>query len=39
MNSYYEDILESLNKNQVPKVWGNTFLSMKPLMSWFEDLN
>lgn len=38
MNGYYEEILESLNKNLVPRAWGNVFLSMKPLMSWFEDL-
>lgn len=38
MNNYYEEVLESLNKNQVPKAWGNIFLSMKPLMTWFEDL-
>ena len=40
MSEDLEGIANSLNDNQVPKIWGDRgFLSLKPLASWTIDLN
>ena len=40
MSEELDSIANSLNDNQVPKIWGNRgFLSLKPLASWTIDLN
>ena len=40
MSEDLENIANSLYSNQVPKSWDErSFLSLKPLASWIEDLN
>ena len=39
LNDYLEKVLDSLIKKEVPLVWSDVFLSLKPLVSWFSDLN
>jgi len=33
-----EDVMDALTKQRVPKTWGKTYPSLKPLGSWFADL-
>lgn len=39
LNDYLEGILDALTKKVVPVAWSDTFLSLKPLLSWYDDLN
>lgn len=40
MSEDLENIANSLYSNQIPKSWDEkSFLSLKPLASWIEDLN
>ena len=39
LNTELELILDFIYKQKVPVVWGDIFLSEKPLFSWIEDLN
>ena len=40
MSEQLEEMLESLHQNQVPEIWkAKSFLSLKPLTTWIDDLN
>ena len=38
MDESLEALSDSLFNSQVPKIWSDTFLSLKPLISWIFDL-
>jgi dynein heavy chain len=38
MDDELEKLADSLYNQRVPVAWGDIFLSLKPLMSWIEDL-
>ena len=38
MNPIIEEVYKSILSNKVPKLWSNTFLSLKPLFNWVDDL-
>jgi dynein heavy chain len=38
LNSDLENILKSILNYSVPSIWSQTFLSLKPLLSWMEEL-
>jgi dynein heavy chain len=39
MDEDLEKLADALYNQRVPIAWGGIFLSLKPLMSWIEDLN
>ncbi len=38
LSSELDEVLNSLNENKVPSVWGKTFPSVKPLGTWMRDV-
>lgn len=39
LNTGLEELLSNVKNYTVPRIWGQTFLSLKPLISWLEELN
>jgi len=39
MSSELETVMTALYENKVPKQWGTTYFSLKPLAVWIRDLN
>jgi dynein heavy chain len=39
LNFDLEQVLNDITNYVVPKLWSNTFLSLKPLFSWLDELN
>jgi dynein heavy chain len=39
LNTDLEQVLKNIQNYVVPQIWSQTFLSLKPLFSWLEELN